>query len=69
MEGRRDEKVRQVLASCVDQITISPADKSGVVALAPAAVCLYEEDDRRKGRSWVNVVAGVTPPRSLYQMS
>lgn len=58
MEGRRDEKVRQVLASYVEQITISPADKSGVMALAPAAFDLYEENDRREGRSWVNMVAG-----------
>ena len=58
MDGCRDEKVRQALASYVERITVSPSSKSGVMALNPAAFDLYEENDRRKGRSWVNMVAG-----------
>lgn len=35
MAGRRSEKVRQVIASFVEEIVIDPATKTGVLRLAP----------------------------------
>ncbi|MBM4017154.1 MAG: hypothetical protein FJ288_02315 [Planctomycetes bacterium] len=58
LDGRRDEKMRQVVAAYVDRIVATPSTKTGYLALTPAAYGLYKQNDRPEGRSWVNVVAG-----------
>ena len=60
MNGRRDQEVRNVLASCVERIVVTPSTKSGIVAINPRAydTCGYKENDRPEGRSYVDMVAG-----------
>ncbi len=60
--GRRDEKVRQVIACYVEEIRICPEDKTGELLLNAAAFPSLEsppkENDRPEGRSRVAMVAG-----------
>ena len=58
MNGRRDETVRNVLASYVEAIEVKPSSKSGVMLVNADARQLWKRNDRPEGRSWVNVVAG-----------
>jgi len=60
MNGRRDAKVCEVLASCVERIVVTPSTKSGILAVSAAAydACTHKENDRPEGRSWVKLVAG-----------
>ena len=58
MNGRRDETVRNVLASYVGAIKVTPSTKSGVMLINAEARHLPKQNDRPEGRSWVNVVAG-----------
>ena len=58
MDGRRDETVRNVLASYVEAIEVTPSSKSGVMLVNAEARQLWKRNDRPEGRSWVNVVAG-----------
>ena len=60
MNGRRNAKVRDVLASYVERIVITPVTKRGIVAVNAVAydTCRYKQNDRPEGRSCVNMVAG-----------
>jgi hypothetical protein len=62
MDGRRDEKTREVIASYVDEIRIYPEYKTGEMVLNTAAFPLVEvgekESDRPEGQSRVDMVAG-----------
>jgi hypothetical protein len=60
MNGRRHAKVRDVLASYVERIVITPSTKRGIMAVNAAAyhTCRYKQNDRPEGQSWVNMVAG-----------
>jgi site-specific DNA recombinase len=66
MNGRRDQKVREVLASYVERIVVTPSSKTGIMAVNAGAcggpatddACGRKKNDRPEGRSWVNVVAG-----------
>jgi hypothetical protein len=58
--GRRDLKAREVLASYVERIVVTPSTKSGVMFVNPAVgdVCGYKENDRSGERSCAMLVAG-----------
>ena len=59
MNGRRDAKVCEVLASCVERIVVTPSTKSGILAVSAAAYdACTQKNDRPEGRSWVKLVAG-----------
>jgi len=60
MNGRRDQVVRDVLASCVERIVVTPSTKSGILAVSAAAydACTHKENDRPEERSCVKLVAG-----------
>ena len=66
MNGRRDAKVRDVLACYVERIVVRPSTKSGVMAVNAGAwgeptasdPCGRKKNDRPKERSCVSVVAG-----------
>ena len=60
LAGRRDDEMRQVIASYVERIELKPSDRTGMMILNGKALPPYKEHDRpEEGRSWVNVVAGV----------
>ena len=60
MNGRRDQKVREVLASHIERIVITPSTKSGILAVSAAAydACTHKGNDRSKGQSCVDMVTG-----------
>ena len=63
--GRREEKVRQALASYVDELVIDPATKTGCLVLNAGAAGLLDANSAQKpndppcGGSRFNEVAGV----------
>ncbi len=66
MNGRRDAKVRDVLACYVERIVVTPSTKSGVLAVNTGACgkpttsnpCGRKKNDRPRERSCVKVIAG-----------
>ena len=58
MNGRRDETVRNVLASYVEAIEVTPSSKSGVMLVNAEARQLWKRNDRPEGRSHIYMVAG-----------
>ena len=61
MAGRRNETVRRVLASYVDEIVIYPTTKSGELRLNPSLWLLLQGNDRPTGRSRAGTLEGTTP--------
>ncbi len=64
-KGRRDPKMRKVIASYVDEIRIFPETKTGELVVNAAACGLIDpngtpvnDNDRPKGRSCVGAIAG-----------
>jgi hypothetical protein len=57
----RDAKVRDVLASCVERIVVTPSSKTGIMAVSTGAytACGHKKNDRSEERSLVSLVAGL----------
>ena len=60
MNGRRDAKVREVLACYVERIVVTPSTKSSILAINATAYGTggYKKNDHSKERSCVKLVAG-----------
>lgn len=62
--GRRNEQVRRVLASYVDEIVVYPSSKTGVLRVNAALAAFVGDgaasnaNDRPAGRSWAGTLAG-----------
>ena len=62
IDGRRNEHVRRVLTSYVDEIVIWPSTKTGILRVNAFAAGLQNDTDRPEvGRSCVDEVAGAQP--------
>ena len=70
IDGRRDEKMRQVLACYVEEVVVKPSNKTGYMALNPATFALPEnEHDRSDERSCADELAGVGFERTTLGLS
>ncbi len=66
INGTRNDRTRDVIATYVDRITVWPSKKQGEMVLNAAAHALWKQHGRPGGRSWANPIgaSGFEPPTS-----
>lgn len=57
LDGERNDRTRDVIATYVDHITIWPSKKRGEMVLSPNGRPLWKNNDRPNGRSWSSSIA------------